>query len=91
MLRHFTSCRLDSDIKSSQVAEVTESKEGLKAKLQQLTEAHSMLTQQHEGLTTEMTRAQGTLQTAVEGRAQAEVRTSAYAMHRQLAFQSIAG
>ena len=91
MLRHVTSCRLDSDAKSSQVAEVTESKEGLEAKLLQLTEAHSMLTQQHEGLTTEMTQVQGTLQTAVEGRAQAEVQTSAYAMRRQLAFQSIAG
>ena len=83
-------CRLDSEAKSSQLAEVTESKEGLEARVQQLTEAHSMLNEQHEGLTTELAHVQGALQTAVEGRASAEVLTTACAMPRKLAFQGTA-
>lgn len=88
MLRHCTCCRSHSEAKSSQLAEVTESKEGLEAKLEQLAEAHSMLSQQHEGLTTEMTQVQGALQTAEEGQASAEVLTTACAVHRQPVAQS---
>lgn len=66
-------CRVDSEATSSQLAEVTEHKEGLETKLEQLTNAHAILTQQHEGLTAEMTQVQGALQAAEEGRASAEV------------------
>ena len=79
-LKHCTCCRSDSEAKSSQLAEVTESKEGLEAKLEQLAEAHAILTQQHEGLTTEMSQVQGALQTAEEGRASAEVLLTACAV-----------
>ena len=87
MFRHCTSCRLDSEAKSSQLAEVTESKEGLAAKLEQLTEAHFTLTQQHDSLATEMSQVQGALQTAEEGQASAEVLTCARFIHQQLVSQ----
>ena len=66
-------CRVDSEATSSQLAEVTESKEGLETQLEQLTNAQSLLTQQHEGLAAEMTQVQEALQAAEEGRASAEV------------------
>lgn len=72
-------CRVDSEATSTQLAQVTESKEGLETKLEQLTNAQSMLTQQHEGLAAEMTQVQGALQAAEEGRASAEVIDTAYA------------
>lgn len=69
----FLSCRLDSEGKSLQLTEVTECKEGLESKLEQLNEAHSVRDQQHQGLTADLTQVQGCLQAAEEARASAEV------------------
>lgn len=75
----FLSCRLDSEAKSLQLTEITEYKEGLESKLEQLNEAHSILTQQHEGLKADLTQVQASLGAAEEARASAEVVTPACA------------
>ena len=68
-------CRLESEAKGLRLAEITECKEGLESKLEQLNEAHSALTQQHEGLEADLTQVQGSLQAAEAARASAEVAT----------------
>ena len=72
-------CRLDSQAKGLRLAEITECKEGLESKLEQLNEAHSALTQQHEGLEADLTQVQGSLQAAEAARASAEVATPCFA------------
>ena len=72
-------CRLDSQAKGLRLAETTECKEGLESKLEQLNEAHSALTQQHEGLEADLTQVQGSLQAAEAARASAEVATPCFA------------